>query len=322
MSRRAALTGALLITLASPATWPMALAAFLIRGGLLLIVLPIVVLPSPVGLGNLLAPALIDLVLRGVSVEVALIIGTIGLALVAWIVVGGLVAAWLEAEVVRVVARDEDVDGDGGSDRPAAGDAALARGEAWRVLAVRLVAHIPTGLAVGWGSARLVAIVYRELTSPFDVATPILLRVLRSAPEVVVAIVMTWMLGEIVGALAARRVSLGGAGVIRALGDAALTVLRHPLSVLVRFWFPAAVLVLVLAPSTLAAAAAWGTVRVALRSSGDPVGAGVTVVLFVALWIVGLVLIGVTSAWRVTVWSVAHGELVDGRRDRQERLSG
>ena len=52
MSRGAALTGALLVTLATPATWPLALAAFLIRGGILLVTLPIVVLPTPVGSGQ------------------------------------------------------------------------------------------------------------------------------------------------------------------------------------------------------------------------------------------------------------------------------
>ena len=37
------LLAALLVTLSKPATWPLALAAFLIRGGILVILLPIVV---------------------------------------------------------------------------------------------------------------------------------------------------------------------------------------------------------------------------------------------------------------------------------------
>ena len=49
MSRGAALSGALLVTLASPATWPLALAVFLLRGGLLVVVLPILILPTPAG---------------------------------------------------------------------------------------------------------------------------------------------------------------------------------------------------------------------------------------------------------------------------------
>lgn len=318
----AALTGALLITLATPAIWPLALATFLVRGGLLLVVFPIVVLPSPVGLGNLLGPTLMSAVFGGVSVEVALIVGTIALALMAWIVVAGLMAASLEAEAARMVAHHEDVAGHRASARPEAWGAWRRPGEAPRILAARLLAHVPTGLAVIWGSARLVAVAYRELTSPLDVATPIGLRVLRGAPEVVIAIVLLWMIGEVIGAIAARRIVLDRAGVIRALRDAAGSALRRPLTVFVSFWFPSLVLLLVLAPSALAVAVAWGMARVALRSSNDPFSASVTVVLFVALWIVGLLLIGVTCAWRAAVWSVAHGDLVGGRRDTQERGSG
>ena len=58
MTRGAALTRALLATLATPVTWPLALAAFLLRGGILVFTLPILVLPTPVGLGNVLAPTI------------------------------------------------------------------------------------------------------------------------------------------------------------------------------------------------------------------------------------------------------------------------
>lgn len=324
MSRRAALSGALLITLATPATWPLALAAFLLRGGLLLVVLPIIVLPSPVGLGNLLAPTLMTLVLGGGSGGIVLLVGTLALALVVWVVGGGLIAASLEAESARMVARDPDGEGAGhegaghegaGHDAAAGRDAApaLSRfGEASRVLAARLFAHLPTGLVVAWGLARLVSLAYRELTSPLDVATPIALRVVRAAPEVVVAVVVIWTIGEIVGAMAARRIALGGRGTVRALRDAVVSLLRHPLASLVGFGLPTLTLLLVLASSALAAAAAWETVRVAMRTSGDPISVAATVVLFVAVWIVGLLLIGVTSAWRTAVWSVAYRERGSG----------
>ena len=71
---------------------------------------------------------------------------------------------------------------------------------------------MPLGVALALGSIRLVFVTYRELTAPIDVATPIVIRVLRGSPEVVVAVVVTWMLAEIVGALAARRIALGRCG--------------------------------------------------------------------------------------------------------------
>jgi hypothetical protein len=310
MSRGAALTGALLTTLATPVTWPLALATFLLRGGLLLVMLPIVVLPSPVGLGNLLAPTLVTVVLRGVSVEVALLVGFTVLALLAWFVVGGLLAAMLEAEAARIVARDEELTDAG---LPPAGHNRGARARdrhvAVGILAARAVAHLPTGAALVWGSARLATVAYHELTSPLDVTTPIVLRVLGGAPEVIALVVGLWMAGEIVGALAARRIALDGAGVVGALRDAVVAVLRRPIAVVADFAVPTAGLALVMLPSTLAAAAAWGLVRAAMRSRGDPAGATLGVVLFVSLWLVGLVLVAVTAAWRSAVWSVAYREL-------------
>ena len=96
MTRGAALTGALLATLVNPATWALALAAFLVRGGIVVVLLPIVVLPTPVGLGTALAPMLTAVAFGSVSAgEVILAVG-LSIAVVAWIIVGGWVAAALD----------------------------------------------------------------------------------------------------------------------------------------------------------------------------------------------------------------------------------
>ncbi len=85
MTRGAALSSALLATLAEPATWALALAAFLIRGGIILVALPVVVLPTPVGIGNVVAPVLNTIAFGQVSMAtvlgaVALGAGVVGLA--------------------------------------------------------------------------------------------------------------------------------------------------------------------------------------------------------------------------------------------------
>ena len=97
-------------------------------------------------------------------------------------------------------------------------------GVASRILAARLIAAVPLAIALALGSIRLVFVTYRELTAPIDVATPIAVRVLRGSPEVVVAMVVAWMLAEIVGAVAARRIALADAGVGAGLAHA----LRRP----------------------------------------------------------------------------------------------
>lgn len=298
------LVRALLVTLAVPATWPLALAAFLLRGGFAAVLLPIVVLPSPVGLGNVLAPVLTAVAFRGLSGELVAGLGLVLMVLAAWVVVGGLLAALLETEAIRLAVSADDEDADAAASAGARRDArSSATHIAARILAARIVAHLPTVAAMTIGSVVLVTVAYRELTSPVDVATPIVIRVLRGAPEAVAAIVAAWMLGEILGGIAARQIVSGGAGVRRALREACAELIRHPLTVLLRSLVPTAALVLVLVPSILAASAAWVIVRIALRSALDPLAAP-AVVLFVGVWMLGLLLIGLTSAWRGAVWSV------------------
>jgi hypothetical protein len=319
MDRGAGLTGALLVTLASPRTWPLALAVFLLRGGLVLVALPIVVLPTPVGLGNLLAPTLTSLVFGGVSAGLVILVIGIALAGLAWVVAGGTLAAMLEAEAARIVAGHEEVAPPPGIRVPpmAANDltdrsAPVVSGgrsvEAGRIFLARVLAHLPLGIALAWGSVRLVAITYHELTNPTDVATSIVWRVLREAPEVVVAIVLTWMVGQTLGAIAARRVALARSGTLGALRAAASTVLRQPVPVLLGFWLPTLALAVALAPSAVAASSAADVIRTAVATPEDPIGLFLAVVLFVSLWIVGLALTAVICAWRAAFWTVGLGE--------------
>jgi hypothetical protein len=147
------------------------------------------------------------------------------------------------------------------------------------------------------------------LTSPADVTSPIVLRVLAGAPEVTVVLLLAWALGEIVGGLAARRIVLDGIRVTGALRDAISATVRHPVGVAAAFLVPLAGLLFVVLPSTLAATVAWSAVRVAMRAPAELIVGTLAVVLFVSLWIVGLLLIAVTAAWRAAVWSVAHRDL-------------
>lgn len=304
MNRGAALFGALRATLANPATWPLATAAFLLRGGIVILALPILVLPTPVGLADVFAPIVTGLAFGTVSSEAVVLAVALAGASVVWLVVGGWLAAALEADGVRIVALDADVRGLGvaaglpvpGADRRVAG----------RILVARLIALIPLAIVLVLGSVRVVLVTYRELTSPLDVSAPIVVRVLRGSPEVIAGVLIAWMLGEIVGAIAARRIVLAGEGVAAALRGAIATVLRLPLTTLIRFGLPAAVLALVLGPSVVAAGSAWSAVDGALAGASDVPSTLGILVLFVLLWLVGLALAGVACAWRSAVWTAAE----------------
>ena len=45
-----------------------------------------------------------------------------------------------------------------------------------------------------------------------------------------------------------------------------------------------------------------------MNTPDDPLDVFLAVILFVSLWVVGLVLTGVICAWRAAVWTVGFGE--------------
>jgi len=299
MTAGATLVASLLLALARPRIWPLALATFLLRGGFLLVLAPIVVLPSAVALSNVLTPLLSTVVFHGFA-SIALPLLVVGLGALVWLCGGGLVAAAAESEQVRLIAADDEAWPKG---RPAR-DLAPAEHPAWRVLTVRLLAHLPLLLALSWGAIRIVTVTYRELTVPSDVAVAIVLRVARGAPDAVAVVVGAWLVGETVGAIAARRVILLRERVPTALGRAAIRLVRHPLHGVVLATGPLVALLVVLLGVGLAGSATWDALRAALSFGNDRLSVVALLVALVALFAGGLLLIGVISAWRAAVWTV------------------
>jgi hypothetical protein len=307
VSRSAAFFASLLVSLGRPAWWVLALAGFLARGGIVLAILPIVSLPSPLGLSDIFAPAIMQLRLG--SPDVALIMTIVGAAagLVACVVIGGLVGAATDLALIRdgaLAAAEEDVTDLGQRGRESSDGAPhLAHPDGFRVvvriLIVRLVAHLPLVVAAAIGSVAVVNVTYAELTRPQDVGTPLVVRVIVGAAWPIVGIVVAWLLGELVGGTAARRIALDGEGIRDALGGAVNAVVSRPRSTLVPGIAMTIVLVVILAGTLGGARVAW------LRADGaltDPtIGAGtlvLTLMTFVAIWLAALVLIGLVAATR------------------------
>ena len=177
----------------------LSLAAFLVRGGLLVLLVPLIPLPTTAALANAFGPALVGFVFGGVSVSFLILVGSIVGALAAWLLLGGLVGAALDLEMVRAV---PDHDG-----RSIMGSA--MRGQTWRAFVLRLVGHAPTAVAAVWGAATLVGAAYTELISPGDPTIPVALRVILRAPAVVAVLISAWVLGEAVGGAAVRHLAWG-----------------------------------------------------------------------------------------------------------------
>lgn len=287
----ASMQASLLAALAKPAWWVLAFAAFLVRGGFVICLLPIVSLPTTASLTNALAPTIEDLIIGGPSIGTVLA-GTllIGGALVAMY---GLAFAgsWLDLALLRETTSDPELDL-GWS---------LANRSAALALAIRIVAHVPTAVAIGYAGLRIIDVLYLELTSPGDIATPLILRILANAPDAPLAVGTTWLLGESVGGLAARRVA-AGEPVAAALGRSIRQV-ASPTG-LATLAATTLALVALLVPYLLAVATAWQNVRAGLLDGVDPVLTLAALVLMVSTWVLGLALLGALLAWRATAWTV------------------
>ena len=281
---------ALVATLGRPEWWAMALAAFLVRGGVVLVALPIIGLPTAAGLVTSLSPVVEGIVLGRPSLGGALIGSAAITLLLAGLTAAGLAGSWLDLALVREATDDEDIDQGW---RP-------VRSSAWQALAIRLIAHLPTVVAIGYGFIRVVSVAYAEFTAPSDAGIAIVDRVIARVPDVLVLVIVTWLLGETVGSLAARRAGVGArtapalaASIRQALGPRGLATLALTVTVVVAL----------LVTFMLAAGRAWEHLRGYLLDGADVVQLGAALVLLVATWVLGLAILGAGLAWRGTAWT-------------------
>jgi hypothetical protein len=297
MSLGAILTSSLLATLAHPIAWPLALAGFLVRGGIVLFLLPIVALPSTVGVSDRVAPILSAFILGGATLQLAVLFGALCALIAALLLLLAWFAAATEAALVHDAPAWDELD-------PARPNAPRRRGESGRILTARLVVHLPFAIALGWGTVRVVETAYRELSRPVDVDTPLVQRVIGSVPEVILAVVVTWAIGQILGAMAARRVVLLGISTAGAIRSAIAEALRRPLQIVILFVVPALVLLAVLLPTAAATSSTWERARAAIAGPVGAIEGILTILAFVGLWLGGLVLVSMVCAWRASVWTL------------------
>jgi hypothetical protein len=321
MTLGATLLASFLVTVSRPAAWSLGLVGFLLRGGFVLVVAPIVVIPSAVGLANVVAPLIEDIAFGRRPDELAALAGVVAVAVLLWIVGGGLIAAATEAELVRQVLADDELEALVRTSPAAVPVASDRPGRAWRILVARLIAYGPFVVALAWGAVRIVVVTYRELTVPSDVTLPIALRVVLGTPDAVAAVALTWLAGETVGALAARRIVVLGDGVAAALRGGLARFVRAPIRALAISTLTSGLLVLIVGLVGLATSAAWDAARGALAFDADPITLLLVVAAFISLFLGGLVLIAVATTWRNAVWTVDLAGTFGGP-DRSDRGTG
>jgi hypothetical protein len=293
---RASMTSAIVVTLSRPSSWPVCLAGFLARGGILLFVLPLVRLPTTASLANQVVPVLQPSVFGTFTTGFVQFVVVLVAGFLLWLIIGGLIGAWTDVTAIREALADEDIGGWDGAALPA------GRPLLVRVMAARLVAHLPL---VAW----LIAIIptvflatYAELTNPGEVISHLFLRTLAHVPVQVTVLVALWWLGEAAGGLAARRIVVDDAPLLRAVAGGWLDLARHGLTSGMTLLVTTIGLGLAVVPALLAASFGWRFVRLSVPE-GRALEAIVSVTAFVLIWMGGLVIAAAAAAWRSHAWT-------------------
>ena len=293
MTTRGRTLAALLAVLGRPSWWILGLAGFLVRGGILIFVVAIVTLPSPLALSSVLAPIVTPLYFGRVEAATVLLIGSGLTGLVAWLVGGTWIAAATEVVLIRDARQAAIEEGIPVGPEPPPSRLLISRSAMAHLLALA-----PLVFVAGLGSVQIAAVTYRELVNPTD-AGPIVIRVLTGASGPVVAIVIAWILGELVGGIAVRRIVLGGESVVGAVLRAAIDLVRRPRAALVAPLATIAILVIDLAAVLAVVVLVWTEVRTRLiRPLDEPLATGLAVATLGAAWCLALLVTGLIDAWR------------------------
>jgi hypothetical protein len=284
-----------------------ALAGFLLRGGIVVLMLPSVVLPSVIGLAG--ATGVTAFAIDGRPTPRFYEMAAIAAALVAvWLIVALLIGSMIDVWLIEAAGSDEPHPTD--QPRPLPELRTLID-----MMGVRAICLVPLGLVLTWAGEQIYAAIYNELTVPSNLATPLPLRVVESAGGAVVVVALVWLATEVVGAVAVRRLVLFETGVLRSLRDGIGQLLRRPVSSAATIGLSYGVSVLAASGALLATATAFDWCRIAARNQvpiakaigigsfsttrdiRGPIFAGAVIALSLA-WLAALSISGVASAWR------------------------
>ena len=275
------------------------LVAFLARGGILVLAVPIWVAPSFIGIANWVGPT--SVTVAGPTTRLVILVTVVVAAGLVAVLAGTLIGGAAEAALHRATAAP-------GADDPEAGVASISgaslggRG-ALRIAAIRLFLVVPVAAALVFAVPPLFEAGYREVTFPSDLRTPLALRIFLGAPVASSSIIVAWLFGEVVGGLASRRAILFAQPVTRALAGALLDLVRRPRTTLLTLIAGVAGSVVLIVPGMLAVEVTWDRAQ---RTLGEGAGFGAELLVAVALaatWIGTLVLAGVAAAWRAALWT-------------------
>jgi hypothetical protein len=309
--RAGRLIGALRFGLSGREAPLVALAGFLVRGGIVVLTLPAVVLPSVIGLAEITGVRAITI--DGTPTSWLLEAGAVAaVCTVAWLAIAGLVGALVDVWLVEMALAADDPD----RRRLPLPETSLVL----RLVAIRAVCAIPLAGALVWAGGNIFDVTYAQLITPSDLAQPLALRVIAAAAGVVAVVVAVWLAGEAVAAIAVRREILAGGGIWRSIWGAVIQIATRPFStaLTIAASYGASAVAISLALVATATAFSWCqiaarnvepiAVRLGIGSFSTtrdfrPVVFALTGATMALAWVVALLVSGVASAWRSGAFS-------------------
>jgi hypothetical protein len=312
------LRAALQAALRDRRAWAVALLGWLARGGLLIVLLPLLALPSPVGFSIIIGPDIVDA--TGVPARIQHLLVAGALVCLALVVLALATAAWAERAAFRGrVAGSRSVQL-GSSTGPPSGLSGL--------IAISVLSLIPVGIALVVAADQVVTATINQLIFPGQLDVPLVVRVVQGAWSGVILLAAAVVLADAINASVSRRYldprlrarSMPGARVLAAVLSAAAWAIRHPIrlvATVVAAWVvtlaasvvAAAVLSVMsaglssLAASAAAVALSTGTLDIVLVAVAMSIGAAALAgALGLVLWLLSL-----AATVRFALWSRAVG---------------
>ncbi|CAN5604026.1 hypothetical protein BH20CHL6_BH20CHL6_12710 [soil metagenome] len=317
--RRAVFAAALGVTLGQPSLWILGSMGFLARGGIVLLLMPILTLPSPVGLSTILGPELLHG--GGLSERAAWLLGAAVIVGILALVAALAIAATADVLAFERYARDDETRN---LRRARVPRPVWPGGRARQIVelgAMQALCLVPAAVAIVFAAQHIVTVTRAELISPTSLAQPIALRVIEGSREPLLGAIVALVLGELLYGLASRRLLIVRSGlrltprgsitwgIVGAIVGGLVRIICRPVGTLASFLAAWLVTVGVVVPVLILYGLAWPSVRAAYLSIPatwrpvDLILLGLVTVSFVGLWLCGALLCGFMSAVRAALWS-------------------
>jgi hypothetical protein len=299
-SLRGTVAVALAIVVSEPRLWVLGIAGFLLRGGWLILAVPIWTVPSPVGLTTLIGADAIGT--GGLSPALLTIVVGLFIGLVLVVVLSAVGAAWVDVVAFEHFVRERETLELRAGREPAAISASARRRLVLRLVFLYAGALVPAAAALLVTALAIAQATYQDFLLPGPLDVPLVVRVVGAALGPLLVLIACLVFAEGVSSVGTRGLLARRFGVAPAQ--------RHTVGSAVRIaalsWITTLLLIIPGIASTLTG---WAAIRSAflapdaLSGVDSAVAAGGVTLVFVGLWAAALVLAGVSSVIRSALWS-------------------